>query len=619
MEKNNRNILCVFASIVMLVAFFFLPLFSFSGWGEEFSYSMGGALIGGKEPLWICLLLIIPIYLIADSFRNIVPASNVVFQLPNSLISVLPLIFIVLLGNSLSGGSPVTETEGGGTFINLGAIGDHTGLGYYVYLAAAVFAAMTGRFENKGKVCLDDQKAVVMVVMVMTLCMMINSQLALFSMDRHTIFDFDEYGRLTLYGMAKGFGWIVYIILIYAVVATFKHKEVLTPARQFLISPKVTTIIITVIAVAALTLCILFAVTERDADMGPAGITFFLISLGLSIVASRNPVEPSDAEQETIEKQGIVQKKENKIVPLLKKCCSWISANSKKLGIAACALVVLYFVAWGVSSLLKNTTGPGGTTALMDLKIPEWTEFVNPTNDDGVRLYKTADANGVYLCYAREDVEGDYGDMQYQWSDEKVPEGYVLEENTINKYYACPIVGEEGDFYKIIYNSLGSDDIECFVKKSECRVVQPAAITQEVLDKVENMYMCRYRIVESGSLKGLVLTATFAEYDEPVLYIGELCDNCIVYAKSGVSVEIAGTDADTPYSFEQVSDGFKLSYGKSYAHEQEGGGYMFDVRKLTDDQIKEIYNVLSPTIPQINQVEYYIPDVAEDRLIEFYY
>ena len=618
MENNSRNLLCVFASIVMLVAFFFLPLYSFSGWGEEFSYSMSGALTSGEEPLWICLLLIIPIYLIADSFRNIVPASNIVFQLPNSLISVLPLIFIVLLGNSLNGGSPVSEMEDGGTFINLGAIGDHTGLGYYVYLAAAVFAAITGRYESKGRLDSTDQKAVVLVVMVVALCMMVNSQMSLFYMGRRSIFDFDAYGRLTLYGMAKGFGWIIYVILIYIAFAAFKHKETLTPARPFLISPKVTTIIITIVAAAVIALCIIFA-KEKNADIGPASITFFLISLGASIVAFRNPAIHSVAEQETVEKRGNVQKKESCIIPLIKKCCSWISVNSKKLGIGVCALVVLYLVAWGVSSLLKNTSAPGGTTTLMDLKIPEWTDFANPTNEDGARLYKTADANGAYLCYAREDVEGDYGGSQYQWSDEKVPEGYVLEESTVNKYGAYPIVGEEGDFYKIIFNSLGRDDMECYIKKSECRVVQPVAITQDVLDKVEEMYMCRYRIVEGGSMEKLVLSATFAEYDEPVLYIGELCDNCIVYAKSDVPVEIVGTDEDTLYSFEKVSDGYKLSYGKSYTHEQEGGGSMFDVRKLTDDQIKDIYNALLPTVPQVGNVEYYIPDVNENSLIQFYY
>ena len=617
--NNNRNLVCVFASIVMLAAFFFLPIFSFSGFGADFSYSMGSALTSGKEPFWICLLLIIPVYLIADSFRNIVPSSNIVFPLSNSLISVLPLVFIVLLGNSLSGGSPVSEMEDGATYINLGAIGDHTGLGYYVYLAAAVLAAMTGKYESKGKISPVDQKAIVILVMVLTLFMMLNSQMALFCMDRHTIFDFNEYGKLTLYGMAKGFGWIVYVILIYIAVAAFKHKEALAPARQFLISPKISTIIITVVAAAAAALCIMFRVAVNDADMGPAGITFFLISLGLSVIAFRNPTRSSVVEQENAGKQENVQKRESRIAPFIKKCCSWISANSKKIGIGACALVVIYFMVWGVSSLLKNTTGPGGTTALMELKIPSWTEFVNPTNEDGARLYKTADANGVYLCCASEDVEGDYGVSQYQWSDEKVPEGYVVEEYTTSKYLAYPVVGEEGDFYKIILNMSESDDRECFVKKSDCRVVKPAAITQEVLDRVENMYMCRYRIIEDGSLKKLVLTATFAEYDEPVLYLGELCDNCIVYAKSDVSVNIVGTEEEVPYSFERDNEGYKLSYGKSYAHVQSGGGYMLDVRKLTDDQIKEIYNALAPTVPQIKLVEYYIPDIDADRLIDFYY
>jgi hypothetical protein len=59
--------------------------------------------------------------------------------------------------------------------------------------------------------------------------------------------------------MAKGFGWIIYVILIYIAFAAFKHKETLTPARPFLISPKVTTIIITIVAAAVIALCVIFA------------------------------------------------------------------------------------------------------------------------------------------------------------------------------------------------------------------------------------------------------------------------------------------------------------------------------------------------------------------------
>lgn len=306
------------------------------------------------------------------------------------------------------------------------------------------------------------------------------------------------------------------------------------------------------------------------------------------------------------------------IAPLLDKSKTFAIANKKMLGIGAGAAVVVGLLIWLITSLFSGSSvvsvGSGGTTPLMGMEIPEWKEFVSTNEEEGPCVYKAPDESSPHLMMAVEDVEGDAMDSFYSWSDESRRSGYNYYDSSISRYQVSPIIGEDGDFYKILICQQWKETIEGYIKKSDCNVVMPTPITKDVLDKVCRENHERDAVVEDGQLKGLLLSSYLEDFDEPGFSIGELCDGCIVFTQMDRDPMLTMSEENTFKVFKGDDDYYYISYGESY---MEDG--MLDPGKLNTDQITEIYNTFCPAKGKRSHVAYYFPDVYEYGLTELCY
>lgn len=269
--------------------------------------------------------------------------------------------------------------------------------------------------------------------------------------------------------------------------------------------------------------------------------------------------------------------------------------------------------------LVVGLTACGGDSSSNPLNIeaPSWSQFVRPKTD-GVKLYKAADQNSPKLQIAQEHCEGDMCDFEIIWAGERVPRRWSVNDWDTYVGDIFPIIAEEGDFYKVYVSSewLGVA-AEAFIKKSECEVVTPAKLTQEVLDSIGKTGQRRDYVVQKGALKNLCLSSYFGEYDGLEFEMGQLCDNCLVFVNTKTTW-LSPSDEDGPIMFsrndDEQNESYQISFGKdNYWKSGEESTGLFDTKKLSDDQVVDIFNTIREDSVKTARVMYYFPEVDKER------
>ena len=278
------------------------------------------------------------------------------------------------------------------------------------------------------------------------------------------------------------------------------------------------------------------------------------------------------------------------------------------LTMMAAALLVVGLMACGGDS----SSNP------LNIKAPSWSQFVRPKTD-GVKLYKAADQNSPKLQIAQEHCEGDMCDFEIIWAGERAPRRWSVNDWDTYVGDIFPILAEEGDFYKVYVSSewLGVA-AEAYIKKSECEVVTPVKLTQEVLDSVGRTGQRRDYVVQKGALKNLCLSSYFGEYDGLEFELGQLCDNCLVFVNTKATW-LSPSDEDGPIVFSRNDDkqneSYQISFGKdNYWKSGEESTGLFDTKKLSDEQVADIFNTIRKDSVKIVRVLYYFPEVDKERL-----
>ncbi|MGN1263353.1 MAG: hypothetical protein ACI4TW_04890 [Prevotella sp.] len=347
---NQKNYLgTVVAAIVMLVAFFLLPLFSPStsemGLGmlnmvlDRIPTTMVGMLLAGSMGSKLCLLLMLlsPVYLLLHAYQDRLPIPKAAFPLPFGLAALFPFILAVFLGFYLDGSFMFNgdtednmETIRGMAYFTAAT---KVGWAYYIYLAAALVSAWTSISNGNDFQSIAVRKGCAIAVAALALIIVANSQSVLISNDRHTIFKFNDYYQLTTNGMMMGFGWIFVLFCLYIAVSAFRDIKALESYRKLLLPVKVSGIVILIFAILVLIVSFGFASTGDDMR-GPASLSILIIAVGMVILASTPTGEKKAAPlQDTV----ATDKKERKP--------SWLAANKKKVGIGlSIALVILLLV-----------------------------------------------------------------------------------------------------------------------------------------------------------------------------------------------------------------------------------------------------------------------------------
>lgn len=277
----------------------------------------------------------------------------------------------------------------------------------------------------------------------------------------------------------------------------------------------------------------------------------------------------------------------------------------------------IYLTMMAAALLVVGLTACGGSSSnLLNVEAPAWTEFVHP-KADGVKLYKFADENSPKLQIAQEHCEGDMCDVELIWAGQKVKRGWTVNDWDTYVGDVFPVIAEEGDFYKVYASSEWIGAAEVYMKKSECEIVKPVKLTQEVLDSIGKTGYRRDFVVQEGALKNLCLSSYLGEYDGLEFGMGQLCDNCLVFVETK-ALWLSSSDENGPIKFvraENDEDGNRLEFGKDnfWMNGEESMG-LFDTKKLSEEQVKDIFNAIREDSARITQVLYYFPDIDKERM-----
>jgi len=177
-----------------------------------------------------------------------------------------------------------------------------------------------------------------------------------------------------------------------------------------------------------------------------------------------------------------------------------------------------------------------------------------------------------------------------------------------------PVIGEEGDFYKIsTYNDYiyYGETNEGYILKANVKDATPELLTAESPVLSEKGEWMNFYIVKDGKFKNMVLRAKLGELTGDMLHVGVLLDNgCVAFPQSYsfmLGVNDVATDIDIqPYEYNNMS--YELGFPPSMFYDNPDNYIrLFDPSKLSEEQIEKIFNTVNGTAPGDIEYMYYFP------------
>ena len=246
--------------------------------------------------------------------------------------------------------------------------------------------------------------------------------------------------------------------------------------------------------------------------------------------------------------------------------------------------------------------------SVIQLALPPFKKFVVVTSpEEGI--YKNADTNSPTLVrWDEADCESDFCEVDYQWSDQPDMKGFELSTDIIaSEGRVFPVLGEEGDFYKICILNEWCDIESAYIPKASVGNIECAPIKADQLEAEEDYLKCR--VIKEGKYKDIVLIDEYNDLEGECLKVGVLND--------GVVANPVDYNIDSFYLNDQVEDivindeegGISLSFNKNVALATEEGNesYVLDLKKLSDEQIAKIVDTVIKRKPKYVDYMYHIP------------
>lgn len=256
----------------------------------------------------------------------------------------------------------------------------------------------------------------------------------------------------------------------------------------------------------------------------------------------------------------------------------------------------------------ETTEETAKTESVIQLALPPFQKFVVVTSpEEGI--YKNADTNSPTLMrWDEADCESDFCEVAYQWSDQPDMKGFELSTDIIaSEGRVFPVLGEEGDFYKICILNEWCDIESAYIPKASVGNIECAPIKADQLEAEEDYLKCR--VIKEGKYKDIVLIDEYNDLEGECLKVGVLND--------GVVANPVDYNIDSFYLNDQVEDivindeegGISLSFNKNVALATEEGdeSYVLDLKKLSDEQIAKIVDTVIKRKPKYVDYMYHIP------------
>jgi hypothetical protein len=256
------------------------------------------------------------------------------------------------------------------------------------------------------------------------------------------------------------------------------------------------------------------------------------------------------------------------------------------------------------------------TKDAFEVNFTRFDKFVQVTKDN-VKLYKETDTNSPTLVRWDQDrLEGerDENSTFYQWSGQPGKPDYEKTTDIVYNGEILAVVGEEGDFYKAY---ICDKKIEsAYIQKSDVKEIKSAPVTADIVEGPDWFRGIEGYIVKEGKYKDVIMYVTGGERSLTghELHVGILTD-CIVVMPDNYFIDCREMEEQTePVAFKEEDGHIFLDYNKSAMHE-----YHIDPKKLSEDNIAKIVEIVTKNEPKGMECQYYFPSETSDKLFPFYF
>ena len=258
------------------------------------------------------------------------------------------------------------------------------------------------------------------------------------------------------------------------------------------------------------------------------------------------------------------------------------------------------------------------TESVIKVSSPPFKQFVVVTTDEA-SLYKKADTiSATLVLWIETDCASDYCDKIFLWSDQPAKPGFE-QPSTYNlafKGRVFPLLGEEGDFYKVYILNEWCDIESAYIPKDCVGNIEYVPFKADMLE-AEDGHL-KFRVMKDGKYKDIVLVDEYNELGAETFELGVLNDGIVVIPTIYRIDSYMINEQKEDIIFFNSDGDISLRYNKSLAMtaEEEYESYRLDLTKLNNEQIAKIIDKMTTKKPEYVNYMYHFP---AQGLQSFYY
>ena len=297
---------------------------------------------------------------------------------------------------------------------------------------------------------------------------------------------------------------------------------------------------------------------------------------------------------------------------------SWFEENKKWLfpvgGVVALALVI-----WGAFSIFSGGKG----NDILPVQKPAWEKFVVVLNDE-VAVFKEAKTISPKLEVMVEEIDSDVPRRYFKWDDTPNKRGYSSFFYKLYSNRILPVVGEEGEWYKVVVSDDEIGFIDCYVQKTYCREAKPEPITPELLKELRSYKGSDawFGLQTEGKYKDICFISSNNEFGGSWLDLAVLHNGVLINPLTK-HIMISSSEEDGPLFEVNYNEAYEMSILTCGKQLQGGDGWL-DAQLIIQEAKNGVLNLDSffESIPtsqsSIQLVSYYFPEINKENLYTFY-
>ena len=296
---------------------------------------------------------------------------------------------------------------------------------------------------------------------------------------------------------------------------------------------------------------------------------------------------------------------------------SWYEDNKKWL-LPVGGVVVLALLIWGAFTVFGSNKG----NDLLPVQKPAWEKFVVVLNDE-VAVFKEAKTISPQLQIMQENLDSDAAAQYFKWSDDSDKRGYSSSNYLLSRNKILPVVGEEGEWYKVTVSAEYVGTVDCYIQKTYCREVKPEPITPEILNgmKSYNWDEACFGLQTEGKYTNICFISTHSDIlsdclDVAVLYDGVLINPLTKHIMTSLH------EVDAPIFKVDYNEEFGmtiLAYGKLLQSEDGWLDAQLIIQEAKNGALNldNFFESIPTSQSSIQEVSYYFPEIDKEHLFTF--